>query len=85
MDTLHPGVTGRATETDDTRRLLPARKVQDRYGISDRTLDRWLVNEALKFPRPIYVNRRRYFCERELTMWERSRAREVARASQAGE
>jgi predicted DNA-binding transcriptional regulator AlpA len=74
MDTLHPGTTGRATETDDAGRLLSSRKVLARYGISDRTLDRWLSNEVLKFPRPIYVNRRRYFRECELAIWERTRA-----------
>ena len=54
--------------------LLPARKTQQRYDIADRTLDRWLAAPALNFPRPVVINRRRYFRIRELQAWERQRA-----------
>jgi hypothetical protein len=65
---------------DDTNddALLPARKTEQRYDIADRTLDRWLADERLGFPRPVIINRRRYFRIRELQEWERHRA---ARAS----
>jgi hypothetical protein len=72
MQTIHPSVTGRAA--GDNGWLLPARAVLARYGIVDRTLDRWLGNERLGFPRPLYVNRRRYFFEAELDRWERDKA-----------
>lgn len=55
-------------------RLLPARKVWERYGVADRTLDRWLTRPELRFPRPVVVNRRRYFRESDLLAWERFRA-----------
>jgi len=54
--------------------LLPASAVWGRYCVSDRTLDRWLANESLGFPKPLLINRRRYFRERELAEWERKRA-----------
>jgi hypothetical protein len=54
--------------------LLPASAVWGRYGVADRTLDRWLANKSLGFPRPLVINRRRYFRERELAEWERKRA-----------
>jgi predicted DNA-binding transcriptional regulator AlpA len=54
--------------------LVPARKVQERYGISGRTLDRWLAQPDLRFPKPILINRRRYFRESELSEFEHSHA-----------
>jgi predicted DNA-binding transcriptional regulator AlpA len=51
---------------------LPARRVWERLGIVDRTLNRWLVDPRLNFPRPIYVNRRRYFWFDEIEAWERN-------------
>ncbi len=55
--------------------LLPARDVLRRYGIVDRTLDRWLGKESLNFPQPLIINRRRYFRLAEIEAWERDRAR----------
>jgi predicted DNA-binding transcriptional regulator AlpA len=54
--------------------LLPARQVWLRFGVCDRTIDRWLAQPGLGFPRPIIVNRRRYFRLQEIEGWERSRA-----------
>jgi hypothetical protein len=51
---------------------MPARKVWERLGIVDRTLNRWLDDPRLNFPKPIYVNRRRYFWLDEIEFWERS-------------
>jgi predicted DNA-binding transcriptional regulator AlpA len=53
--------------------LIPARKVQDRYQVTDRTIDRWVSDEQLGFPKPLVINRRRYFYESELEAWERNR------------
>jgi predicted DNA-binding transcriptional regulator AlpA len=70
MESLQPGITGRR----DDGPLLPSRAVLNRYGICDRTLDRWLAKESLGFPRPLVINKRRYFREAELQNWERDRA-----------
>ena len=69
MNNLHP-TTSAADAT-----LLPARDVQRRYSIVDRTLDRWVANEALSFPQPLIINRRPYFRLAEIEAWERDRAR----------
>jgi predicted DNA-binding transcriptional regulator AlpA len=53
---------------------LPAKQVCERYQVTDRTLDRWLADPAMEFPRPMMINKRRYFPEIELTRWERKRA-----------
>ena len=59
---------------ENTGPYQPARKVCARYDIVDRTLDRWLADPAMGFPRPIVINTRRYFSEPELVAWERRRA-----------
>lgn len=56
--------------------LLPARQTMQRYGIADRTLDRWLADPALSFPKPVVVNKRRYFRVADLQSWERDRAKD---------
>jgi hypothetical protein len=58
----------------DRGTLLPAKKVQQRYDVSDRTLDRWLESKTLNFPQPVLINKRRYWRISELVTWERNRA-----------
>jgi hypothetical protein len=70
----HPEVTGRK---------IPSRMVQQRYSVSDRTLDRWLRDPKMGFPEPVYINRRRYFEEAELDDFDRAAARRVAAGSAA--
>jgi predicted DNA-binding transcriptional regulator AlpA len=72
MRMIDLGITGRHS---DNGSLLPARKVQERYDIADRTLDRWLESKALNFPRPVIINKRRYWRIGELVAWERSRVK----------
>jgi predicted DNA-binding transcriptional regulator AlpA len=59
-----------------------AKQVCERYQITDRTLDRWLANPSMEFPRPLVINTRRYFSDPDLTAWERRR-REAAAAKEA--
>ena len=58
--------------TDDRR--IPASQIPLRFGISSRTFERWLRDPALNFPRPIVINRVRFFSVAELRAWEASRA-----------
>ena len=54
--------------------FLTAAEVRKRYGnISEMTLWRWLNNTALNFPKPIVINRRRFFARARLKCWERER------------
>jgi predicted DNA-binding transcriptional regulator AlpA len=55
-------------ETTETH--LPTRLVQRRYGVSDRTLDRWLKKVELSFPSPFVINGRRYWRVSDLEAWE---------------
>jgi predicted DNA-binding transcriptional regulator AlpA len=44
--------------------------------LTARTLDSWLSkNTKSDFPRPVIINRRRYFKLSELQAWEKQRAR----------
>jgi len=43
-------------------------------GISDMTLWRYLNDEALNFPQPIYINRRRLWREGDVIAWLESQA-----------
>jgi hypothetical protein len=72
MDTIDPGVTGRASADSD---LIPSRRVLQRYSICDKTLDRWTANPALNFPQPVLIFRRRYWRVAELAAWEKARAK----------
>jgi len=56
-----------------SRRLIPTRAVCARYGVVDRTIDRWVADPKLGFAQPIYINNRRYFDEEQLEEFERRR------------
>jgi predicted DNA-binding transcriptional regulator AlpA len=59
---------------NETENRLPASQVWNRYSVTGRTIDRWLKDETLAFPRPIVIRNRRYWREAELIAWERSQA-----------
>jgi len=59
------------------QKLLPARVVLRRLGVSDMTLYRWLRSPELSFPQPIYIHRRRYWDEAELKAFIDSRRTRV--------
>jgi len=66
-------------ETLLTDTFLPTKLVCARYRITDRTLDRWLGREELRFPQPVAINRKRYWHLEALQAWEREQAAAVAR------
>jgi predicted DNA-binding transcriptional regulator AlpA len=58
---------------------LTAKQVRERYGrVSDMSIWRWLRDPKLNFPRPIRINRRRFWRLSDLDAWDRSR--EAARS-----
>lgn len=60
-------------EGTTSRKLIPAPKLLEWLAITDMTLWRWLNDPAMKFPQPIYINRRRYWHEGEIGKWLGSR------------
>ena len=55
--------------------LAPAPRVADQFGVTRRTLSRWLEDDALAFPRAVEINRRLYFKQSEIDTWKLQRAR----------
>lgn len=56
------------------RKLIPAKTVRELCGgISDMSLWRWLNDEDLNFPRPIYIQNRRFWREADMLEWLDSR------------
>jgi hypothetical protein len=55
--------------------FLPAGRVAARYAVSPRSLDRWLEDARIDFPRPLYIGRMRFFRVADLEAWEAERAR----------
>ena len=60
---------------DQREKLLPAKKVRERYGVSDQSIWRWLHSEKLGFPKPIRIQGRRYWRLSQLSQWEAAPAR----------
>lgn len=57
-------------QTEIAGRIIPARTVRELCGgVSDMSLYRWLNNERLDFPPPIYIQKRRYWREAEIHDW----------------
>jgi predicted DNA-binding transcriptional regulator AlpA len=73
-----PEVTGKAISAADEDVYLPAARVRKRYGVSAMSIHRWLQDQKLNFPKPIYIGRYRYWKIDALAAWERARASKVA-------
>ncbi|WFU44200.1 DNA-binding protein [Bradyrhizobium sp. CB82] len=54
--------------------LIPTRQVAARYNVTLRSIDRWIRDPELGFPKPIQINTRNYFDEVELDDFDRQRA-----------
>lgn len=56
------------------RKLISAKTVRELCGnISDMSLWRWLNDPALGFPRPVYIQKRRFWREAEILDWIEAR------------
>lgn len=75
---LCPDTGGKETQHMSTQfkptNLIPASDTAAEHNVSVRTLNRWLGNPDLHFPRPIRINNRRYFLRGELDQWKVERA-----------
>ncbi len=69
------------TKSEKTGRNLPSATVAERYGITRRTLARWMVDPKMGFPQSITLNGRHYFVEAEIEAYERGLAAARGRAA----
>lgn len=81
---VSPDYTPQAPSGRPTNVRLPSKAVIARFGISRRTLDRWLRDNVLNFPRPLVINHRLYFALAEIEAWETACAKRhaIARATE---
>lgn len=71
-------------ESTETEKYLPARQVRHRLGgISNMTLYRWLENEGLGFPVPVYFGRNRFWRLSDLQDWEARQPRNLSKREAA--
>jgi predicted DNA-binding transcriptional regulator AlpA len=68
---LRVDLTNATNPGDD--RFLPARSVWERYGVTSMSLYRWLADEQMGFPKPIYCGRFRHWRLSDLIAWESER------------
>ena len=62
-----------------TEKRIPAATVRELCGgISDMSLWRWLDNSTMNFPKPIRVQRRRYWKEGEVIGWLEAQSTTIA-------
>lgn len=59
---------------DSTGKKLTSNAICERFGITRRTLARWMVDPKMEFPNSLVLNHRHYFEETEVISWERTRA-----------
>ncbi len=74
------------TNQDTTRpdRMIVAAAIRDLCGgVSDMSLWRWLHDDELEFPKPIYIARRRYWREQDVLDWLEAREQHQPRATRA--
>jgi len=66
-------------QSDDDEQRVGTQKVCARYdNVCPRTIDRWIVDAKLNFPKPMMINGRRFWTLGELRRWERRRAARVS-------
>lgn len=54
----------------NSNKLIIAAAVRKMFGgVSDMTIWRWVQDEKLDFPKPLYIGRTRYWREAELVAW----------------
>jgi DNA-binding transcriptional MerR regulator len=63
-----------------TSRKLTSRALQQRYGVVDKTIDRWVATGIL--PEPMRINGYRYWDEEEVEQRDRERERSRTRKRQ---
>ena len=68
------------TQTARTTRKLPSNEILNRYGITRRTLGRWMADPDLGFPKPLTLNGRHYFDLAEVESYEKRAAVQIAAA-----
>jgi hypothetical protein len=68
----------KASDSPISPLFADAGKTAGRYGKTIRTLDRWLEDDRLGFPQPVYLGRMRFWRVADLEVWEAEQAERSA-------
>ncbi|GGG62875.1 hypothetical protein GCM10011415_06590 [Salipiger pallidus] len=63
----------------DPHKLMSTAKVTKLLDVSASSIDRWLADPEMKFPKPIVLSRNRYWREVEIRTWIDERAQQRLR------
>ena len=61
-------------QDDEGSTFVTRGQLAKRYSVVERTISRWLEDESLGFPQPMFVGARLFFRLTEIEIWERDRA-----------
>jgi predicted DNA-binding transcriptional regulator AlpA len=64
----------KSTENEPAN-LIPKPALAREFGVSSRTVSRWMADPSLSFPRPIRLRNRLYFARLALEEWKTARVR----------
>ena len=65
----------RQTPANSLGVLLTSKQVRERYAVTQRTVERWLLLDDFAFPKPLKFRRKLYWRPADISEWEASRAR----------
>jgi predicted DNA-binding transcriptional regulator AlpA len=66
---------------DGSSTWVPIAQVAAEFGVCLRTIHRWIRDEQIDFPPPLFLNKRNYFRRSELDAWKNATAIKVAGAT----
>ena len=72
---IRAGLTRGPPPLDDDDRFLPTTETAQRYATTTRSIDRWAADPKLNFPKPTYINGRKFWSLRALRRWDYERTR----------
>ena len=72
---IRAGLTRGPPPLDDDDRFLPTTETAQRYATTTRSIDRWAADPKLNFPKPTYINGRKFWSLRALRRWDHERTR----------
>ena len=75
MEAIRRELLASAAPPPSPAQITPAPKVADQFGITRRTLSRWIIDPELDFPQAVEINKRLYFKQAEIDAWKLQRAR----------
>ena len=62
-------------------KYMQLHELADRFGVTTRTVFKWLNDESVGLPRPVFIQRRNYFDREQITAWEVEQVKKIGKAA----